>query len=266
MESGSSIFKTEWHNLVCQSAPRGGECNFVSISMSYLNLVIPWEFIHEREGFVSCASIDDLVDELGRVVVFWTRFFQISEISTDMNVALCFHDGNRVGNPWCVRYGVDKLSFVNLVDFSLNWFYLRWVQLTLFLVYRWYVRRHVNMVLYDSGTKPWNFWIIPWKYVSIFLQLVCVRYYFIWRTCCPQWDFRDFFWISRDSFLDGWWNIGHVPFFECVGRWGGIFELVKFPKWKEIFLLDCIYLMVFRFFWAKFIFRKKKWVVMHCIP
>ena len=45
------------------------------------------------------ASINDLVDELGRVVVLGTRFFQILEISIDANGALFFHDGNMVGNP-----------------------------------------------------------------------------------------------------------------------------------------------------------------------
>ena len=45
------------------------------------------------------TSVDDLVDERGRVVVFWTSFVQISEIGTDANVALFFHDENRVGNP-----------------------------------------------------------------------------------------------------------------------------------------------------------------------
>ena len=41
LESGPNVFKTERHNLVCESAPRGGECFLVLIGMPNLNLVIP---------------------------------------------------------------------------------------------------------------------------------------------------------------------------------------------------------------------------------
>ena len=106
---------------------------------------------------MSCTRIDDLVDEWSGVIVFRESFVQILKIGANAYCALFFHDGNRVRNPRCIGDGVDKPNFVKLVDFSLYWFYLRWVQLTLFLAYWRYVRTSVNMVLYDSRTKPRNF-------------------------------------------------------------------------------------------------------------
>ena len=106
---------------------------------------------------MSNTCIDDLVDEWCGVIVFGTSFVEIQKISADTYCALFFHDGNRVGNPQCIGDGVDKPSFVKLINFLLYFFYLRWVQLMLFLVYWRYVRPSVNMVLYYSRTKPRNF-------------------------------------------------------------------------------------------------------------
>ena len=97
--SFSYIFKAKWHNLICEHAPWGGERGLVLVNVSYLDLIIPIETIHEGEGLVSYTSIDDLVNEWGRVIVLWTCFFQIAKIDTDANGDLFFHDRNRVGNP-----------------------------------------------------------------------------------------------------------------------------------------------------------------------
>ena len=62
-------------------------------------------------------------------------FVQIPKIGANAYGALFFHDGNRVEKPIHIGDGVDKPSFVNLVNFSLYLFCLRWVQLMLFLVH-----------------------------------------------------------------------------------------------------------------------------------
>ena len=80
----------------------------------------------------------------------------ISKIGANTYGALFFHDENKVGNPICVSDGVYELGLVKLIYFSFYRFCLGWVQLTLFLLYLWYVRLGVNMVLYYSGTKPWH--------------------------------------------------------------------------------------------------------------
>ena len=73
---------------------------------------------------MASASIDNLVDEGGGIIVFRTSFVQILKISADVYRALFFHDGNRFGNPRCIGDGVDKLDFVKLVDFLLYCFCL----------------------------------------------------------------------------------------------------------------------------------------------
>ena len=140
------------------------------VGVAYLDFIIPRETIHEGEGFMSCKHIDNLVDEWGSVILLLKSFVKIVKIGTNTYGALFFHDRNRVGNPWCVSDGVDKPDLMKLIEFSFNFFYLRWVKLTLFLVYWWYVRLGVNVVLYYSGTKPSHFWVFPCEDVSILLQ------------------------------------------------------------------------------------------------
>ena len=106
---------------------------------------------------MSCASIDDLVDEWSGIIVLRKSFVQIPKISANAYGVMFLHDGNNVGNPRCIGDGVDKPSFVKVVNFLLYFFCLRWVQLMLFLAYWGYVRPSVNMVLYHSRTKPRHF-------------------------------------------------------------------------------------------------------------
>ena len=71
---------------------------------------------------MSCESIDDLVDEWGGIIVFRTRFVKIPKIGANAYGVQFFHHGNKVGNPRCVRDGVDKPEFVKLIDFSFDCF------------------------------------------------------------------------------------------------------------------------------------------------
>ena len=113
--------------LVYGCAQGGSERGFVSVSVADLNLIVPRESIHEGEGLMTHTSIDDLVNEWGRVIVLGTCFVQIAKISANAYGALFFHDWNRVGNPRRVSDGVDKPGFVKLFDFSFYCFYLGWV-------------------------------------------------------------------------------------------------------------------------------------------
>ena len=83
LEGGSYIFQAEWHYLVCECAPRGSERNFVPVSVTNLNLIVPRESIHEGEGLMTRTSIDNLVDEWGRVIFLWTCFVQIAKIGAN---------------------------------------------------------------------------------------------------------------------------------------------------------------------------------------
>ena len=87
-------------------------------------MIIPGEPIHEGQSLMSCASIDDLVDEWSGIILFRTSFFKLPKISANAYSALFFHDGNRVGNPGYIGDGVDKPGFVKLIDFYFYFFCL----------------------------------------------------------------------------------------------------------------------------------------------
>lgn len=71
---------TKGHDAVGEGPPRRCEGGFVPILPSDLNLVVAGESIHEGEYLMACASVNDLVDERGGVVVFGTCFVQVLEI------------------------------------------------------------------------------------------------------------------------------------------------------------------------------------------
>jgi hypothetical protein len=48
---------------------------------------------------VACTVIDNLVNEMGRKVVFGMSMGEIMKVSADMNSDLFFVNGDRVGNP-----------------------------------------------------------------------------------------------------------------------------------------------------------------------
>lgn len=64
------------------------------------------------------VSVNDLVNEWHQVIVFWTRFFHIFEISTNEDGALSFHDRYKVRNP---RYISDKIDEPNLWSLSITY-------------------------------------------------------------------------------------------------------------------------------------------------
>ena len=96
LESGSSVLETKRHFSIGECTPRTNECRFVLVLRFDLDLVIARETIHERKGFTTGALINDLVDEWGWIIIFWTCLVQIKEINTYMNRALFFIDWHGV--------------------------------------------------------------------------------------------------------------------------------------------------------------------------
>jgi hypothetical protein len=73
-----------------------------------LNLVIAIESIHKGKSFVAGAIIDNLIDERRWKVVFGTCIIKIANVYENVDSALFFVDGYRVGNPLSVSDGVNK--------------------------------------------------------------------------------------------------------------------------------------------------------------
>ncbi len=79
--------------------PGGDECGFVLIGWANLNLVIARESVHERKSLVVGAVVYNLIDERRWKVVFGTCVIKIVKVGANLNCALFFVDGYRVGNP-----------------------------------------------------------------------------------------------------------------------------------------------------------------------
>jgi hypothetical protein len=64
-----------------------------------LNLVIARESVYKGESLMADAVIDNLIDERRWKVVFGTCMIQIAKVCANMDSALFFVNGYRVGNP-----------------------------------------------------------------------------------------------------------------------------------------------------------------------
>ena len=102
LEGGSSIFEFKGHDLVGECAPWGCECHFVTVFFPDLDLVIARKSIHEGEGLMSGACIDDLVNERCGEFVFGTCSIEIVEVYDNANGTLFFIHVNMIRNQSCV--------------------------------------------------------------------------------------------------------------------------------------------------------------------
>jgi hypothetical protein len=96
LESGSNILKAKRHLSIGECTPRTNERRFVLVLGFDLDLIIAQKTIHERKGFTTGTFINDLVDEWGWIIIFWTCLVQITEIGTYTNRALFFIDWHGV--------------------------------------------------------------------------------------------------------------------------------------------------------------------------
>ena len=111
LEGGSNILQTKGHYLIGECAPQGCECSLVMIFFLDLDLVVAGKSIHEGEGLMSGACVDDLVDERCGEVVFGTCPIEIAEVYENTNGTLFFIHGNRIRNPSCVCNGINEAEY-----------------------------------------------------------------------------------------------------------------------------------------------------------
>jgi len=64
-----------------------------------VDMIISRVTIHQGEDFSSGTVIDDLVDKVGRKVVFRTNFFNVPIINTHADGALFLVNWNKIRNP-----------------------------------------------------------------------------------------------------------------------------------------------------------------------
>ena len=71
-------------------------------------MVIARESVHKGESFVAGTVVDNLIDERCWKVVFGTCIIEIVKVGANVDSALFFVDGYRVGNPFCQSEPRDK--------------------------------------------------------------------------------------------------------------------------------------------------------------
>jgi hypothetical protein len=111
LKSCASILETERKFSIGKSTPRTNKSGFMLILGNNIDLIISRETIHEREYFTSGAVIDNLIDERGRKVVFWTSFVDIPIINAYTNGALFLVNRDKIGNLICESHWINKARF-----------------------------------------------------------------------------------------------------------------------------------------------------------
>jgi hypothetical protein len=99
LESCTDILQAKRHDTICKITPRGSECGFILIVWVDLNLIIARESVHKGESFMADAVVDNLINERHWKVVFGTCVIEITKVCENVDSALFFVNGYRVGNP-----------------------------------------------------------------------------------------------------------------------------------------------------------------------
>ena len=150
LEGGSSIFEAKGHDSVGECAPWGCECCFVMVFFLDLDLVITGKSVHEGEGLMSGACIDDLVNERCGEVVFGTCPIEIAKVFANINDTLFFIHGNRIRNPSGVCNGINEAGYAKILYLGFHRNHFGWMDGPLILAYGCHIGPCVDVVLHDG--------------------------------------------------------------------------------------------------------------------
>ena len=139
-----------------------------------VNLIIAGETIHEREDFTAGAVIDNLIDEGGRKVVFWTSFVDIPIINAYMNCELFLVDRDKIGNPVSESHRINKVDFKKFLDFELDSSRFTWVNWMKALPDRFSVGVCLDLMYHNVGVDTQHFFVDPGKDVMKLFEKGCV--------------------------------------------------------------------------------------------
>ena len=80
---GSSyVLQLEWHDSITIKSLTGDECNLLLVLFWHLDLVVSWEYVHERLELMSCCWVDKLVNSRQWEAILWVGIIQVREIHT----------------------------------------------------------------------------------------------------------------------------------------------------------------------------------------
>ena len=114
--------------------PQGYEFYLITVFFLDLDLVVVEKYVHEGEGLMSGACIDDLVDERGGEVVLGTCPIEIMKFYVNTNGTLFFIHGNKIRNPSCISNGINEVSCAQLLYLGFHRSHFGWIDGLLLLV------------------------------------------------------------------------------------------------------------------------------------
>ena len=150
LEGGSNIFEAKGHGSIRKCAPWGCELHIIMVFFPDLDLVVAEKTVHEREGFMSDACIDDLVNERSGEVVFGTCPIEIVEVYANANGTLFFIHRNRIRNLSCVCNGINEASCAQLLYLGFHRSHFGWMDGPLLLANECHIRPCVDVVFHDG--------------------------------------------------------------------------------------------------------------------
>ena len=115
-----------------------------------LDLVVAEKSVHEGEGLMFGACIDDLVDEQCGEVVFGTCPIEIVEVCANTNGTMFFIHGNRIRNPGCVCNGINEDDCAQLLYLSFHHSHFGWMDGPLLLANGCHIRPCFDVVFHDG--------------------------------------------------------------------------------------------------------------------
>jgi hypothetical protein len=99
LKHSTYVFESKRHDTIRKSTPWANKRGFILIYWMDLDFIVAREPIHEEKCLMVGTVIDGLVDERGWKFVFGTGVVEIAKVGADVNNALFFVNGDRVGNP-----------------------------------------------------------------------------------------------------------------------------------------------------------------------
>jgi hypothetical protein len=180
LKSCAGVLEIEREFSIGKSTLRTNKSSLMLILGNNVDLIIPGETIHQREDFTYGAIVDNLIDEMGRNVVFGTSFVYIPIINAYTNCALFLVDQDKIGNPICESHQINKSKFKKFLDFDSSRF--SWVNWMKALSEGFSVGVSLDLMYRNLRVDTRHFFVAPGEDVTKIFEKGCVGEDFIRRT------------------------------------------------------------------------------------
>jgi hypothetical protein len=169
-ESGTSIFKTEWHSDIAETPEWGDKGSFYFIWPIQSDLVVPGVRIQKRQSFTTRSGIYDLINAGEREMILGADPIDVLEIDAHSERLIFLRDHDNVGEPLGVVHLTDKLGCQEPSNFFANGLPLLCSRSTEMLLHRFCFRVNSQTVLSQLPGYTWHVGWLPCKDVPVFME------------------------------------------------------------------------------------------------